>query len=87
MLEVAVPLRIRTLQAAGGPSDTDYELVQNYGANTLQHADVLLYGGAGTKSATPREFAALVEAIAVLAFVPGGVTLFGRTYIVLKETT
>lgn len=80
MLDLAVPLRIMMLQARGGPTDTDWELVQMYGVNGLQHADELLFGGSGKIGDAPREFSALAQAIAVLAFLPGGVTLFGRHY-------
>jgi hypothetical protein len=76
MLQVAVPLHIHELKAKGGPSDADLKAATAFGQVLAETGDVLIFG-----SRKPGETADLfnrtARAIAVLAFCPGGVRLFG----------
>lgn len=72
-LQVAVPLRIAELRAAGGITSRDIARVQGY-AGTISEA--VLYRG-GAPGETAEAVSRVVEGIAVLAFTPGGVTVLG----------
>lgn len=72
----SVPLRMLAMQAKGGPSDLDIELARSYGEDVAAHGDDLLYGG--KKRGDAAHLAnGMAHAIAVLAFQPGGVRIFG----------
>lgn len=75
-LGCAVPLEIAALESAGGPDADDYAAAQAFGRELAARGDVMLYGG------KPGEAGALASqtarAIAVLAFSPSGVTVFGE---------
>lgn len=75
----SVPLRIGELQAQGGPSDLDIELAHNYANVLAAHGDVLLYGGEKSGEAA-RLANGLAHAVAVLAFHPGGIQIFGQHF-------
>lgn len=79
MLAIAVPLRILMLQARGGPGDIDREIAQIYAESGLEHADEMLFGMA-EKGEVAAWFNDLAQSIAVLAFWPGGVSMFGVHY-------
>lgn len=79
-LDAAVPLRIRELAVRGGPTDVDFERVKGYADNIASRADVLMFGGSKKKGEIARLFNELADALAVMAFVPGGVSVFGRRY-------
>lgn len=82
MLDLAVPLRILTLQARGGPTDTDWDLVQMYGVNSLMmDMGAAQFSGASDAMDTPTWFDCLTQSIAVMAFVPGGIKVFDRRYV------
>ncbi len=76
-LDAAVPLRILLYQQRGGPTTEDWERVQAFAPILAEHGDNLLYVSK-TRDATSRIFNSLADAIATLAFCPGGVKLFGR---------
>jgi hypothetical protein len=70
-LQLSVPIEINRIKSGEvplrfGPRPDITKLIGERG-------DVLLYGGQGCKEA----FVAVTEAIARLAFAPGGVTAFG----------
>lgn len=77
-LSAAVPLRIHELRRRGGPSPADFDEARAFGAELGERGDVLLYRGKPGESA--ELFNKLSHAIAVLAFCPGGVTVFGEKY-------
>jgi hypothetical protein len=80
-LSASVPLRITALVAQGGPTAQDFEALG--GADkVMERADeLLLYRGKKTK---PGEIATafnqVAQAIAVMSFVPGGITIFNQHY-------
>jgi hypothetical protein len=73
---VSVPLRLAGLQKKGGPSDLDYELARGFAEELAEHGDNLLYRGKKSGE-TARLANGLAHAIAVFAFQPGGVRIFG----------
>lgn len=73
-----VPLRIADLQRRGGPEDWEYEAARAFVPDLLERGDVLLYGGAPGEAGALA--ARLMQAIAVLAFAPGGITIFGQHF-------
>lgn len=79
MLDAAVPLRIAELQQRGGPDDADYNAAREFGSVLASQGDVLMYGG---KPGEAAELAnGMAQALAVMAFVPGGVSVFGRRWV------
>lgn len=78
MLSVAVPLEIERLRQFGGPTDADYSSMAGIVDRLGNRGDVLLFGG--PKGEPARLFSDLARALAVMAFLPGGVTAFGQTW-------
>lgn len=76
-LEAAVPLRILTLHAQGRPTDEDWVRAREFSVELATKGDVLLYGG-GKRNEAADLFNKLVQTVAVIAFCPGGITVFGR---------
>jgi len=78
-LSAAVPLHILELQAKGGPDADDLKKAWAMSAVLGERGDVLLFGGGkkGKKGEVAEIFNGLARALAVLSYVPGGVTLFG----------
>lgn len=75
-LLMAVPLSMMTLAERGGPDADDMAAAIAYSDDLAEHGDDLIFGGGDRSS---RELVAgLVRAIAVLAYAPGGITLFGQ---------
>ncbi len=72
-----VPLRILEIQQAGGATDADFKRARTFVPDLCEHGDALLYH---EKRRTGEMAGRLVDAIAVLAFVPGGVTMFGQHF-------
>lgn len=79
MMRMAVTLAIEQLKARGGPSPDDMQKAQETSDKLGEHGDILLHGG-GKPGETADLFNRTAHAIAVLSFVPGGVTLFGTTF-------
>lgn len=75
-LQAAVPIEIARLRDKGGPDEDDLRACRDQLARILSHGDVLLFGG--RKGEAARLFASLARAIAVMAFAPGGVRIFGQ---------
>jgi hypothetical protein len=74
-VETFVPFRIHDYVLQGGPSEQDYARVRDEYPHELgSHGDAILYR---EKGMTARMVNVLLDGIAVLAFVPGGVTVFG----------
>lgn len=78
-LSAALPLRILELRERGGPTDCDIEHARAFASDLGAHGDVLQFGG-GKKGDVARLFSGLVNAVAVLAFCPGGIRIFGAHY-------
>ena len=79
MIQAAVLLRIEELKSRGGPSTEDMEKAQKTSDMLGEHGDILLYGG-GKKGQCADLFNRTAHAIAVLAFVPGGINMFGAHF-------
>ena len=79
MIVPAVFLRIATMKDQGGPSAEDRRKVQETADMLGEHGDVLIHGG-GKKGQCADLFNRTAHAIAVLAFVPGGVEIFGTRF-------
>jgi hypothetical protein len=77
-LQFSVPLRMQTLDARGGPDEDDRLAAIAYSQVLAEHGDDLIFGGGDRSSAAL--VADLVKAIAVLAYAPGGVHLFGMHF-------
>ena len=79
MMVMAVFLRIKTLEQRGGPTAEDMRKVQETADMLGEHGDVLLHGG-GKPGQCADLFNRTAHAIAVLAFAPGGVDIFGTHF-------
>lgn len=78
MLAVAVPLHIQQFQARGPLTSPEWRAICAAGDAALEQGDVLQFGGRPGEAALL--FNAAARAIALLAFVPGGVTFCGAHY-------
>lgn len=78
-LSAAVPLRILELKVRGGPDDFDRERVQGFSDILGSRGDQLLYRSK-KKGETAEMFNGLADALAVMAFVPGGVKFLGMHF-------
>ncbi len=74
MLAVAVPLWIMRYIEMGGPSVEDMARCHVYEEMT---SESILYR-IGKPGQTAKAFNQVAESIAVLSFIPGGVTIFGN---------
>lgn len=72
-----VPLHIAKYKQKGGPSPADFDRCREYSQQLGEHGDALLYKIPGQ---TSQMMNMLLDAIAILAFVPGGITFFGIHY-------
>lgn len=84
MMQMAVPLHIARLSEKGGPSAEDMAKAQETSGMLGERGDVLLCGG-GKPGECSDLFNRTAAAIAVLAFCPGGVTIFGTKFEAKKE--
>jgi hypothetical protein len=78
-LSAAVPLRILELCRRGGPTDEDLTRVQAYQEDLSAHGEDLFFRSSKPGGSANR-FNQTADAIAVLAFCPGGITIFGAHY-------
>ena len=79
MIRLAVILRIETLKEQGGPGAEDMKKARGTSDMLGEHGDILLHGG-GKPGQCAELFNRTAHAIAVLAFVPGGVEIFGTRF-------
>lgn len=79
-LSAAVPLRIAEYVKRGGPTDDDRRRTREFAPTLGAKGDILQYRGA-KKGETAAVFNQLADALAVLAFCPGGVRFGGSHYI------
>ena len=75
----AVFLNIEMLKERGGPTDEDIKRAQETSDMLGKRGDILLCGG-GQKGERAELFNRTAHSIAVLAFCPGGITIFGATF-------
>ena len=78
-MQMAVPLHIMRLQEKGGPDKQDMERAQAISDKLGEREDILLFGG-GRQGECAEMFNETARAIAVLAFCPGGITIFGSHF-------
>lgn len=78
-LSAAVPLRMLELCRRGGPTAEDLARVQSYQNDLRAHGEDLFFQSKKS-DATAERFNQTADAIAVLAFCPGGITIFGAHY-------
>ena len=83
-MSAAVPLHIIQLQEWGGPSQEDLDSMVELAPLLGEKGDILLFGG-GKKGECADLFNKTAHAIAVMAFCPGGIDIFGQHYEVEKE--
>jgi hypothetical protein len=75
-LALAVPLIMSEISQRGGPTAEDYARVTSYVDDLTCHGDDLLYANR-KPGETAHRFQQVAEAVAVLSFCPGGITVFG----------
>lgn len=78
-LERRVPPLIRRDIRAGGPRSEDYVRASSYALALGEHGDDILFPN-DRKGTNTEVMDKLVEAVAVLAFCPGGINIFGLDY-------
>ena len=76
-LSAAVPLHILRLKEKGGPDAADFQKASKFSSALGERGDILLFGG-GKKGECADLFNSVAFGIAVLAFCPGGIDLFGQ---------
>lgn len=79
LLAIGVPARILRVEAAGGPTDADWAWLVAYAARLETDSESLVAPIADARRRVERRdtasmFADLVRCLALLAFLPGGVT-------------
>jgi hypothetical protein len=72
-----VPLQIAELRDSGGVTQEDISRAQSYLPDFGSRGDALLYRVPGVTGDLAGK---LVDAIAVLSFCPGGITIFGQHF-------
>jgi hypothetical protein len=83
-LSAAVPLQIRELQSKGGPTLEDLRAMQKYSKQLKEHGDSLLFKDK-KKGVTAQMANGLASAVAILSFVPGGITTFDQHWETICE--
>ncbi len=78
-LSAAVPLRVAEYEKQDGPSPEDVARTRRFSRVLGEEGDVLQYGGR-KKGRAAELLNALADALAVLAFCPGGVTFAGMKF-------
>src|SRR5262245_16521250 len=75
-LEASVPFRMLDLAAQGGPTEADWAEARAFADVLAFEGDAVLFRG-HKKGDTARVMRGLIRALAVMAFVPGGVSAWG----------
>jgi len=75
-LEASVPFRMLELMQQGGPFDWEWEAARAFADVLGSEGDALLFKGF-RKGDTARMMHRLIATLAVMAFVPGGITAWG----------
>lgn len=82
-LEASVNLRIAEYRQRGGPTAADFARVQEYVPMFCEHGDAFFFRQEGRSAEVAN---AVADALATLAFVPGGVHAFGMNFEVVEQT-
>jgi hypothetical protein len=84
-LSAAVPLNIMMLQERGGPNQEDWEYLSGFGdvLGEPENAEALLFKSKH-KGLTAIMFNELARVIAIMSYIPGGITIFGQHYETIK---
>lgn len=77
-LGAAVPLWVHGIYERGGPTSEDWLRLRQFGYRLATHGDILLFGSSRTGE-TAEIFNQLAEALALLSFLPAGVS-FGHMH-------
>lgn len=67
------------MERNGGPTPEQWHDTKEFGAVLAEHGDTLLYGSK-KRGESAALFNRLAKTIAVLAFVPGGISIMGAHY-------
>ena len=78
-LSAAVPLHILEYYERGGITEADLAWIKDFGHELGEQADRLLFRSA-KRGETATLFNKLARSIAILSYIPGGVTTFGQHY-------
>lgn len=78
-LSAAVPLRIMKLIREGGPTEADFARITSYQKDLTENGADLFFRNTN-EDATATRFNQVADAIAVLSFAPGGITIFGQHF-------
>ena len=82
-LEATVPFRILELQQQGGPLARDWQETRDFAETLATEGDAVLFKG-HKRGDTARVMKGLIRALAVMAFVPGGVRAWGLHFDALE---
>jgi len=77
-----VPLIIEEYKRKGGPSEEDFARAKTYAQEFGEKGEALLFK---IKGETGRMASLWLDGVAILSFVPGGVTIFGHHFETRKE--
>lgn len=87
-LEAAVPLWQLRIVQRDGPNDTDWYRCREFAWDIASYGDRLMFRESKPKEgpSTAEMFNRLAECTAIMSFLPGGITLFGRRWEMDKES-
>lgn len=78
-LLVAVSIRLMNLKERGGPNEEDYKTLPDIAQLLAEHGDELLFKS-NVPGQTAELFNKLAQAIAIMSYSPGGITIFGHKW-------
>jgi hypothetical protein len=84
-----VPIQIAKFKEKGGPTDTDYAALQHWNEDMFKDPEhiIPLMFNVGKKGEATQRINDLVYVVSVLAFLPGGVELFGTKFEATVESS
>lgn len=77
--QAGIMLHILELRERGGPTIAEWSRIAEFANALAEKADVMLFGGC-KKGEAADLFNKTCKAVAILSFVPGGITLMGEHY-------
>jgi hypothetical protein len=78
-VSMAVPLRILELKRYGGPTDLDWDEAREIAQEIAEKGDILQFQSE-KKGESGRIMGRLIRALAIAAFVPGGIRFCDMTF-------